>query len=162
MLVVIPKTAVKLMLFLLLLSMIGCTESTALHLKKLKVKTIVLPSGTKLKTYIADSGTDQKRGLSKIMPEDFSETEAMLFTGNRMHMRQFWMPETHFNLDIIFMNTDYYVLDIHRNIQHHTKREPRRDVPLSKEVYSQHVLELKADSPLAKEIQPGMILKWEN
>ena len=161
MLVVIPKTAVKLMLFLPLLLLTSCNESTASHLQSLQMKTITLPSGAKLKTYIAESDADQKRGLSKIMPEDFSDNEAMLFTGSTMHIRQFWMPETHFNLDIIFMNADYYVLDIHRNIQHFTKREPRRSVPLSKEVYSQHVLEIKADSPYAKEIQPGMILKLE-
>jgi uncharacterized membrane protein (UPF0127 family) len=159
MLKVIPKTVVKLMLFLLLLSLTSCNNSTASHLQKLVVKTVTLPSGSKLKTYIADTDSDQKKGLSTILPEDFSDNEAMLFTGDRMHIRQFWMPETHFNLDIIFMNADYYILDIHRNVKHYKKREPRRNVPLSKQVYSQHVLELKASSPLAKEIQPGMILE---
>jgi len=159
MLVYIPKTAVNLMLFLLLLPLTSCNNSSASHLKEMEVKSLTLPSGATVKVYVADRADHQKKGLSTILSKDFSDTETMLFTGNRMHMRQFWMPETHFNLDIIFMNADYYILDIHRNVQHHLKREPRREVPLSKEVYSQHVLEIKTSSPLAKEFQPGMILE---
>lgn len=149
------------MLFLLFLLVTACNNSTASHLKELEVKYFVLPSGKKIKTYIAKTDEEQKKGLSTIQPADFGMNEGMLFPAERMFIRQFWMPETHFNLDLIFMNADYYVLDIHRNLQHFPKREPRRDVPLSKEVYSQHVLEVRSDSPLAKEIQPGMILKLE-
>lgn len=158
MLALIPKSISNLMLFLLLISMTGCNSSTASHLKELATKTLTLPSGKTLKVYIADSDKDQKKGLSSIKDEDFSDNEAMLFTGPRMYMRQFWMPETHFNLDIIFLNADYYVLDIHRNIQHFPKKGPKSEVPLSKEVFSQHVLEIKASSPYAKQIKPGMIL----
>ena len=159
MLVLIPKSVSNLMLFLLLVGLTGCNESnTATHLQQLKKQTLSLPSGEKLTVYIADADKDQKKGLSTILEKDFSDTETMLFTGSHMHIRQFWMPETHFNLDIIFLNADYYVLDIHRNVQHYPKKEPRSKVPLSKEVFSQHVLEIKSSSPYAKQIKPGMIL----
>ena len=100
--------------------------------------------------------------ISTLESKDFSGTEGMFFTGAKMYPRQFWMPETHFNLDIIFLNADLYVLDIHKNIQHYKTREPKHKVPLSKEVISQHVLEIRADSPLSGKVQPGMILKWSD
>ena len=140
----------------------SCTTNSAEHLKSYPVKTLSLPSGKTVKVYIANSYQRQKDGLSKIKSEDFSSTEGMLFPEDRMMLRQFWMPETHFDLDVIFMNEDYYVLDIHRSLKHYPAKGERGIVPLSKEVFSQHVLEVRSDSPLAKEIQPGMTLNFSN
>lgn len=122
--------------------------------------TIELPSGEKLKTYLAINEKQQMQGLSQLQDDQFKNDEAMLFTSSRSTFRQFWMPETYFNLDIIFLNKDLYVLDIHRNLAHYPKKGPRELVPISKRVRCQHVLEIKSSSPLAKKIQPGMMLKW--
>lgn len=111
---------------------------------------------------MAKTYKEQKRGLSKIKDEDFPHGEGMFFTGNKMYMRQFWMPETHFNLDIVFLNSDLYILDIHRNLAHFPKPAPRSKIPMSKEVFSRHILELKSGSPLAKQIKIGQFLKWKN
>lgn len=117
--------------------------------------------GHKIEIFVADTGKRQKEGLSKIQSKDFSVNQGMLFPEDGMRLRQFWMPETHFDLDVFFMNEDYYVLDIHRQLKHFPKEGPKKQIPLSKEVFSQHVLELRSDSPHAAKIKPGMILKFE-
>jgi uncharacterized membrane protein (UPF0127 family) len=144
--------------FLLLGLIVSCNEKG--KFSDYSQGEITLPSGKKLKVYMAVSTDQQRRGLSNTKPEEFADDESMLFFDEGDSVRQFWMPETFFNLDIIFLNKDLYVVDVHRNIQHYTKREPREAVPLSKKVYCRHVLEIKASSPLAKEIKPGMMLKW--
>jgi uncharacterized membrane protein (UPF0127 family) len=112
---------------------------------------------------MALTDNQQREGLSKIASSDFSDKDGMFFTGNKMFPRQFWMPETHFNLDVFFLSADLYVLDIHRDLQHSpTKSRNRSIVPLSKEVICQHVLELKANSELANKIKRGMVLKWSS
>lgn len=155
----IPQYGLILTLFLSL-SITSC-KSSADHLKDYRLSELKLDSGTVLKVYIAESREQQSRGLSQIKSNDFGPKETMLFPLPRMKYRQFWMPETHFDLDIIFMNADYYVLDIHRKLKHYPKKNPRSKVPMSKEVFSQHVLEIRSDSPHAKEIQPGMTLKFQ-
>lgn len=148
---------IKLPLFLGIFAFLSCVNSKFEGYPKGK---ITLDSGEVLDVYIADTKQRQTNGLSNIKSEDFGDLEAMIFPENEMEERQFWMPETHFNLDIIFLNADLYVLDIHKNIQHHKTRYPTSEVPRSKTVYSQHVLEIRADSSIAEKIKPGMMLKW--
>lgn len=133
----------------------GCFNDTATHLKQYPKKGIHLKDGTILKVFIADTEKRQEKGLSGILKKDFSIKETMLFPANKMIYRRFWMPDTHFNLDIVFMDTNYNILDIHRNLQHYPSRKPKNKIPLSRRVFSQHVLEIRSDSPHAKKIRLG-------
>jgi uncharacterized membrane protein (UPF0127 family) len=156
----IPQRASNLIIFLSYLLVFGaCNASTSDHLKSYKTQSFKLPSGEEFSVYIAETYEQQKRGLSGIKPEDFPLNKGMLFPETEMRARQFWMPETHFDLDLFFMSANYYILDIHRGLKHYPKKGDRSEVPLSKEVFSQHVLELKANSPLAKKLKHGMLLK---
>ncbi len=151
----------KLIIFLCLISFLGgCNASTSDHLKNYEVKKLILPSGKSIKVYLAQTVEQQRLGLSGIKPEDFGKNEAMLFPWHEMKMRQFWMPNTFFDLDIIFMNGENYIIDIHRGLKHYKGQGTRAQVPLSKEVYSQNILEVRADSPISKELKPGMILHF--
>jgi len=159
----IPHSGLKLINFLILILSISCNESNPKNqFKQYKKAEMTLPSGTKLDVYLALSPKQQSLGLSHVQPSEFSDTDTMLFPTDHYRVRQFWMPETFFNLDIIFLGPDFKVLDIDRNVQHYTKREPKDKVPLSKVAYCQHVLEIKASSPFALEIKKGMILKWSS
>lgn len=163
---VIHQTSLLLIKFLLITQLISCKEQTTSSsknpYKSYQQGEITLPSGKKLKVYLAINEDQQKMGLSHVKAEEFGDNDAMIFLDKTYSTRQFWMPETHFNLDVVFLNEDLYVLDIHRNLQHYPKAEPRSAIPLSKKVYCQHVLEIKSDSPLAQEIRPGMILNWSS
>ena len=159
---VIHHNSLKFTLLLAMFLLGACDDSSAGHLKSLKTGEIIIPSeGGKLKTYIALSAEEQMKGLSGIQPQDFNDNEAMLFTAKRDKLRQFWMPNTHFDLDIFFLSEDLYVLEVHRALNHFKDDGPDHKVPRSKMVVCRHVLEIKASSPLAKKIYPGMQLKWK-
>lgn len=156
----IPQTLRNLIIFLGLLGIFNsCNASTSSHLKEYQTKSVTLPSGEVVKAYVAITDPQQKKGLSGIKKEDFEDHWGMLFPAEKMFVRQFWMPNTHFDMDVIFMNEDYYILDIHRSLKHYPSTTKGSRVPLSKRVFSQHVLEIKSNSPLAKKIHPGMTLK---
>jgi len=160
----IPQTFPKLILFLSLISCFSSSSTSsnsASHLQDYPLKTLVLAKDKEVKVYVAKGYERQKLGLSHIQDKDFSQTEAMLFPADDMKLRQFWMPNTHFDLDIFFLNEDMFVLDIHRNVKHFKGSGSREVVPLSKEVFCQHVLELRSDSPLAKMIKRGNFLKFK-
>lgn len=159
----IPQCSLKLMLFLtLMLSSVACESDSASHIKKYETKTLIIPTGETIKVYVAKSVPEQKRGLSKIDPKDFGNNEGMFFPSDRLKPRQFWMPEVYFDLDLFFLSKDLYVLDIHRGLKSHKTRFPESEVPRSKTVMSVHILELRSDSPLAKKINQGMILKFKD
>lgn len=160
----IQYSPTKLIKFLTILALscifIACDDK--LNYKNYPNVHILLPTGETISTYLAVKDAEQKQGLSNIPAKIFKNNEAMLFTGKRNRWRQFWMPETFFDLDIVFLSKDLYVLDIHRALKHFPHKGPRNKIPLSKRVYCQHVLEIKASSPLAKKIHPGMILKLKD
>ena len=120
---------------------------------------ITLPTGEQTRTYLALDDKQQKLGLSRVKKDEFGDSDAMLFPNYSYELRQFWMPETHFNLDIFFLSHDLKVLDIHRNMPHYTKSEPKSMIPMSKISYCQHVLEIKSSSPISRRVKIGMTLK---
>lgn len=157
----IPHLSLKFTLLLAFTLITGCDDSSAEYLKSLSVGIIEVSPNEQLKTYLAITPEQQIQGLSGIKPEDFGDHEAMLFTADKDKPRQFWMPNTHFDLDLFFLSEDLYVLDVHRSLEHFTKKGPDHLVPRSKTVKCRHVLEIKSSSPLAKKIHPGMLLKWK-
>jgi uncharacterized membrane protein (UPF0127 family) len=157
------RRVLKPIFILLPIVMVSCNESNGknpyLSYPKLEIE---LPSKNKINVYVAVDAKRQKLGLSHVQPDEFNNNDTMLFTGEHYQVRQFWMPETHFNLDIIFLSPSLEVLDIHRNVSHYkgkVTRENKDDVPLSKKAYCQHVLEIKTSSPLASEFTIGLKLK---
>jgi len=158
----IPQRASKLIIFLSYLTILtGCDASTSEHLKAYGTGLLTLPTGQEIQVIIAQTAAQQTRGLSKVASADFDESLGMLFPANHMSARQFWMPETHFDLDLFFMDANYYIIDVHRGLKHQSVMGRRSDVPMSKKVFSQHVLELKSGSPLSKKLEPGMLLKFK-
>lgn len=151
----IQQSFLKLISFLILIS---CSDSDVFE--SYKKSQILTKSGKKLEVILAINDVEQEKGLSNIRPNQLNDNQVMLFTAKSTKLRQFWMPETFFNLDIVFLTSDLYIIDIDRNVQKHPTRYPRDKVPLSKSVFCTHVLEIKSTSPLAKEIKVGEFLKW--
>lgn len=143
--------------------LVSCNESKTQNPFRTYPKVeIELPSKTKVNIYVAVDPKRQQLGLSGVRPSELNNNDTMLFTGNHYQVRQFWMPETYMNLDIIFLDSELNIVDIHRNVPHYPKKvtyENKDEVPVSKKVYCQHVLEIKTSSPLAKEFKIGMQLK---
>jgi hypothetical protein len=108
--------------------------------------------------------TDQEviQGLSGVQNSQFDADEAMFFYFHATGIRGFWMPDTYFNLDIFFLDKDLKILDVHRNLQHHPGRQNYYQIPTSRKVTARHVLEMRADSPIAAQIKIGDKLTWSS
>jgi uncharacterized membrane protein (UPF0127 family) len=119
---------------------------------------IALPSGRMLKVKLAITPTETTKGLSGIQDSDYDPFNGLLFFFKENGPRSFWMPDTYFNLDIIFLDENLKIVDIDRNVPHHPGRvEP---IPRAKTVFSRHVLEIKSSSPLSQDFQVGQKLNW--
>lgn len=114
------------------------------------------PDGEVLKLELAVTDQEQTRGLSHRTKEDFPKDRGMLFVYSNNDFRQFWMPETFFDLAIAFLNENFVVMAVENPVAHHTTRiEP---IPRTDRYWSRHVLEVRSDSPFAKLLRPGVQL----
>ena len=148
--------------FFLLLFLIHLHHSDCLPLAKAvehqPFPMLVLPDGTEIiiKRIFRDSPS-QNKGLSGVKSESFGTKEGALFLFDKVERRSFWMPETHFDLDVVFIDENWKVTAIEKNIPHHPSR--KGNIPRIPPHRSKHVLEIKAKTPLARKIKKGMIFK---
>ena len=76
---------------------------------------LIMPNGQRLKAEIADDQTEREKGLSG--REDLADNSAMLFkfeTESKDHC--FWMKDTKFSLDMIWLDANKKVVTIKNNV----------------------------------------------
>jgi len=62
---------------------------------------------------IADN--EQKRSYGLMNREDMKSNSGMLFIWKDRQIRNFWMKNTHFNLDLFFLNNQGEIIEIYKN-----------------------------------------------
>ena len=62
---------------------------------------------------IADN--EQKRSYGLMNREDMRPNSGMLFIWKDSQIRNFWMKNTHFNLDLFFLNNHGEIIEIYKN-----------------------------------------------
>ena len=62
---------------------------------------------------IADN--EQKRSYGLMNRKDINPNSGMLFIWKNRQIRNFWMKNTHFNLDIFFLNNQGKIIEIYKN-----------------------------------------------
>ena len=67
----------------------------------------------KLSLDIADN--EQKRSYGLMNREDMKSNSGMLFIWKDRQIRNFWMKNTHFNLDLFFLNNQGEIIEIYKN-----------------------------------------------
>lgn len=118
-----------------------------------------LPDNTKIKvSRVLVDDYARSRGLSGVKSSEFADDEGAIFIFPRKGMRTFWMPNTFFDLDIIYLDDKFKILSIDRNVKHHKSYEG--DIPKATPTIAWHVLEIKARTALSKKLNAGMVLKW--
>lgn len=122
---------------------------------------LVSPSGDSVQTSIAYTKDDQLEGLQNVQDSEFAENEGKLFFYLNDSARTFWMPNTYFNLDIIYLDEDMKIVDIVWNMPHYTG-DNNEDIPRAPTITSRHVLEMKAGSPISSSLKIGDTLKWNS
>lgn len=107
----------------------------------------------KLKLEVASSNSKQQKGLMNIN-EPLEENSGMIFIYSKPDNRSFWMLNTFISLDIIFLDSNLKVLNIHKN----TKTNQTTEVYNSKGE-AQYVIELNAGSAEKFGIEEGSVFK---
>lgn len=172
-----PQFTLKLTLFLAMFGFVSCKEQTTSSatsiptFKQLRSRaendpydsvrrfTLGHPSGRIIKTVLLITPKEQEVGLSGTKDHEFAENEGALFWYQDDSLKSFWMPDTYFNLDLVFLDDKLKIIDIDRNLQAHPGREEPPAIQFSKSVRARHVLEVKAGSEFAKALSLGDQLK---
>lgn len=114
----------------------------------------------KISLRLALTLNEHSRGLSGLRENEFSNKEGMLFINNKMDNRKFWMPNTYFNLDIIFLDKDLIIVGIEKNAPMHPGMTEPPLIYRTKSYYAQFVLETKTNIAFSKNLAVGDKLKW--
>ena len=138
---------------------VGANKANAENLQELKKAKVFLPNGQTLNTTLAITSPEQAQGLSGVKPNDFGDYDAMLFVYRNDGYRGFWMPDTYFNLDIIFLDKNMRIVHIERDVPHHPGRQEPPRIARTPSIPCRHVLEIKASSPVSKAIKLGDVLQ---
>ena len=65
--------------------------------------------------YLDIADNDQKRSYGLMNREYMKPNSGMLFIWKDSQIRNFWMKNTHFNLDLFFLNKQGEIIEIYRN-----------------------------------------------
>lgn len=114
-----------------------------------------------VRTSIASTSKEQTQGLQFVMPSEFDEDEGKLFFYLSDQSRTFWMPNTYFNLDLIYLDKNLKIIDIVWNLSHYTGNV-NSQIPRAPTVKSRHVLEMKAGSRISSGLEVGETLGWKS
>ena len=172
-----PQICLKLTLFLVFSSLCACQDESAKSestpssseptFKQLRagVKDDPLdsvrrfnlghPSGRLIKTVLLYSVKEHEVGLSGTKAHEFDDNEGALFWYDARGVRRFWMPDTYFNLDLVFLDSALRIIDIDENLEAHPGREEPPAIKFSKSVRARHVLEIKSSSDFARSLKVG-------
>jgi uncharacterized membrane protein (UPF0127 family) len=154
----------KLIGLVLLLTLMSCQSESRKPIdppRPIKEVQLVTPSGETIETTLAITLLEQEQGLSGVKPEDFSDEQGLLFFYLQDDERHFWMPDTYFDLDLIYLDKELKITDIIRKLPHHKGRANQELIPRARGVWARHVLEMKSSSEIAKKLKEGDVLQWK-
>ncbi len=119
------------------------------------------PQGKAVTLRMSLTREQHTKGLSGLKPKDFGSNEGMLFVNGEVAPRQFWMPDTYFNLDIIFLGPNLEVVGIEKNVPHHPGEKEPPPIYRTKTYLAKYILETKSPSTFSKSLKVGDVLKWK-
>ncbi|MBC7427678.1 MAG: DUF192 domain-containing protein [Bacteriovorax sp.] len=120
------------------------------------------PKGQKITLRLALTRDEHSKGLSGLKQKQFSNNDGMLFVNDGIGTRRFWMPDTYFNINIIFLDQDFGIVDLERNVPAHPGLIEPPVIYRTKSYQAQYILETNAKAPFSKDLKAGDKLKWMN
>ncbi|MDO9182287.1 MAG: DUF192 domain-containing protein, partial [Bacteriovorax sp.] len=118
------------------------------------------PSGASVNLSLALTKEQHTHGLSGLKTKDFKINEGMLFVNTEMGPRRFWMPDTYFNLDIIFLDKDLKIVGIEKNVPAHPGNSEPPTIYKTETYNAQYVLETKSGASFSKKLKINDQLKF--
>lgn len=102
---------------------------------------------------IADDDHTRSEGLMDVHELPADSGMLFIFEGNQP--RSFWMANTPLSLDIIFANSDFEIVRIHRNTPPYSHEQIRSELP------AKYVVEVNAGYSLRHDLTEGMIISFQ-
>lgn len=127
----------------------------------LKYVELISPNHHTIRSSIASTSAEQTKGLQGVRNSQFAEDEGKLFFYLKESARTFWMPNTYFNLDLIYLDQNLKITAIVWNLLHYTGSVDSQ-IPRAPTITSRHVLEMKSDSPISSHLNVGDSLQWRS
>lgn len=122
--------------------------------------TLQTPDGTTVRLQLALTEIDKQWGLSRARIETFDPDQALLMVFFNYGPRSVIMRDTHFDIDVFFLDHKLNVTGLQRNLKAHPGRTEPPVMQESSTVHARHIMEMRADSPVARRIKQGMRLQW--
>ncbi len=107
---------------------------------------------TRIDVEIAD--TEYKRDLGLMYRDKMEENQGMLFIFPQEDNLSFWMKNTILPLDMMFVDKNYKILNIHKNTKPYSLQSYSSIAP------AQYVVEVNAGFTDAHNIEPGDQIRW--
>ena len=117
------------------------------------------PSGVEVELELALTQKQHTQGLSGLKSNEFKNSKGMLFVNPNIGPRRFWMPNTYFNLDIIFLDHDLKIVGIEKNVPAHPGLAEPPAIYKTDTYMAQFVLETKAYADFGKNLKKNDTLK---
>ncbi len=156
---IMPEIGPRVVLFSFLLALVSaCQDKVAKNPAEWAY--LVTPQG-KILVQLAVTDAQQRKGFSGTRDADWPADDGILFLNDYDDVREFWMPDTYFDLDLFYLDSRFTIIGVERSLPHHIGRDPSR-VPRAKPFVSRHVLELKSSSAVAKKLKVGDQLRFES
>lgn len=95
------------------------------------------------------------RGLSGIKRDQLKTNQGAIFIYPKEAPRSFWMPDTYFDLAIIFLNKDLIVQHVEKKAIAHPGRQEPPIIFRTKTVSAKYVVEIPSENPLVFSLTPG-------
>lgn len=118
------------------------------------------PHGVSVELDLALTRAQHTQGLSGLKSKDFSDSRGMLFVNESVGPRRFWMPDTYFNLDIIFLDPNLKIVGIEKNVPAHPGNLRPASIYKTGTYAAQFVLETRAGAAFGKNLKKHDQLKF--
>ena len=123
-------------IFLIFNFSLNASECNKIKFSKIEIFIVNKKNDRKFRFSVDLADTKLKREIGLQCRKELKENEGMLFNWNSEDQRHFWMKNTKFYLDIIFINSDFKIVDIFFNAK------PFSLINISSRKKAQYVLEL--------------------
>lgn len=118
------------------------------------------PKGNIITLDLALTANQHAQGLSGVRSRNFKNSQGMLFVNAEIGPRRFWMPDTYFNLDIIFLDATLKIVGIEKNVPAHPGNYEPPTIYKTNIYNAQFILETKAGSAFSKKLKTHDLLKF--
>lgn len=118
------------------------------------------PYGISIVLDLALTRSQHSQGLSGLKSNEFKNSQGMLFVNSEVGPRRFWMPNTYFNLDIIFLDQNLKIVGIEKNVPAHPGSIEPPNIYKTETYLAQYVLETKAGALFGKKLRKNDQLKF--